>query len=83
MTGPFSDCPIAMQPWASQIESRRMQIGTDPNCHFVSWAGYCKLLISTLRLERISNEGAKLTGLREPATGICYFVEHEKIEVRR
>jgi len=83
MSGAFSDYPMAIDSWPSQIEFQRMQIRTDPSCRFVSWADYCKLLVSNLRLERTSNISAKLAGLREPATGVRYFIELEKVEVRR
>ncbi len=83
MSDAFPNDATPKHSWSSQIESHRMQLRTDPSCCFVSWAGYCKLLISHLRLERTYNESAKLAGLREPATGMRYFIEHEKIEVSR
>ncbi len=78
----------ATYPWiytsfTKEVEILREHFRRDPKCHFVLLTDFCRLLTSTLQLERSDERKARLVGLSDSSTGVRYFIEFEKLGVCR
>jgi hypothetical protein len=57
----------------------RERLRNGHRCRFVSPAEFCRLLLSRRRFVRSDVHGANLKGLFDPATGMRFFVEADRL----
>ena len=63
----------------STSEKRRNELRSDPNCRFVSWSEFSKILVSRSFFERSDDVEAAVFGLTNLSNGYRFLIESEKV----
>jgi hypothetical protein len=83
MTKDFTDSPLCQLIFGDEVVRMRKRFRSELACKFVEASDFCRLLVSSLDLERSDENTARLAGLRDMSTGIRYLIELEKLGVYR
>ncbi len=63
----------------SRIEARRRELRSDEGCHFVETTTFVDLLVAPRILQRANDPAARVRGLLDPAIGVRFLIEEEKL----
>jgi hypothetical protein len=63
----------------SRVEARRVELRSAQGCHFVDTTTFIELLVAPRTLKRANDPTARVRGLLDPAIGVRFLIEEEKL----
>jgi hypothetical protein len=63
----------------SRIEARRRELRSAQGCRFVDTTTFVDLLVAPRLLQRANDPAARVRGLLDPAIGVRFLIEEEKL----
>lgn len=69
-----------LNPTMADMEFRRNDLRSDPNCQFVGWSEFCMMLVSRSYFKRSDDVEANVLGLINASNGCRFLIEAEVMQ---